>query len=253
MTSLRLLATALTFLTRLPGVARFAYAEPADLARSAHWWPTVGAALGLLAAGVYHLALWFWPSSIAALMTIASIAIITGAFHEDGLADSADGFFGGFSPERRLEIMKDSRIGTFGGLALIFHVALLTAALASMQTTLVLPALVWSHALARSSSLPLAYVLPYARDQGTNKPVAEGLSLKIVMAGMGSVLLWALALAWLFPAAQRALWLSAGLALIFWPLAGFYCGRKIQGITGDALGAINQLTFLFCLLVFSAK
>ena len=79
MNPLRLLASALTFLTRLPWVARFAYAEPEFLARSAYWWPVIGAALGVLAASIYQLAYGVWSSTVAALLALASTVLITGA------------------------------------------------------------------------------------------------------------------------------------------------------------------------------
>lgn len=253
MNPLRLLATALTFLTRLPLVARFAYGEAKYLARSAWCWPIIGAGLGWMAGGIYHLALQHWSPGIAALLAVASVIVVTGAFHEDGLADSADGFFGGYTPERRLEIMKDSRIGTFGGLALILHFGLSVSALATLRSSDVLATLIWAHALARLSSLPLAYALPYARGAGANKPVAEGLTLIVVFGGLTSIVTLAALLIWLYPQLHTKLLCSAVLAIPFWLGAGWYCKRKIGGITGDALGAINQLTLLLCFLIFSAE
>jgi adenosylcobinamide-GDP ribazoletransferase len=246
MNVLRLLATALTFLTRLPLVARFSYSDPAALARSAWLWPIIGAGFGWVAAQVFLASCLLWNPMTAAVLAITCTALLSGGFHEDGLADSADGFYGGYSVARRLEIMKDSRIGTFGALALIFASLLKVAALTQINSAHILPALVTAHVWARASSLPLAYALPYARFDGANKPVAEGLHVLSVSAGL---LIAVLAAIW----AHAPLLPMALIALVAWPLLGWYCQRKIAGITGDALGAINQLTELSVLLIFATR
>jgi adenosylcobinamide-GDP ribazoletransferase len=253
---LRLLATALTFLTRLPWVARFAYPDSASLAHSAALWPWIGGALGLFAAACYHATAHFLAPSIAAVFGIASVAIITGGFHEDGLADSADGLFGGYTVEKRLEIMKDSRIGTFGALALIFNCALLFTALSSISAAAVMPALVLGHCLGRASSLPLACTMPYARFAGNNKPIAENMGVSVSLSGLLSSALLACALWYFAPLASSAIRAAIVTSVIgaclLWPLAGWLSYRKLGGVTGDTLGAINQLTLTWCLLCFAA-
>jgi adenosylcobinamide-GDP ribazoletransferase len=251
---LRLLATALTFLTRLPWVARWAYPDSVSLARSALLWPLIGGALGLFAAACYHGVAYFLAPSIAAVFGIASIAIITGGFHEDGLADSADGLFGGYTVEKRLEIMKDSRIGTFGALALIFNFALLFSALSNISANAVITALVLGHCLGRASSLPLARTLPYARFAGNNKPIAEHISWNVCAIGLLSSALLAFALWYFAPLAsiRSAIVASVLGACLLWPLSGWLSYRKLGGVTGDTLGAINQLTLTWCLLCFAA-
>ncbi len=246
MNPLRLLATALTFLTRLPLVARFAYPDQGAIARSAWTWPWIGAALGLVAAQVFlHTSLIFNPS-IAAIAACLTTVLLTGAFHEDGLADSADGIYGGFSIERRLEIMKDSRIGSYGAIALVLVLAMKIAALSAIAQTQIVEALVIAHALARTSALPITMILPYARGDGYNKPIGSEMSWFVVAAGLLGGLFWL----WFFPAKALlivivlgALWAAA--ALLFW--------RKLRGFTGDTLGALNQLTELAVLLVFAAR
>jgi adenosylcobinamide-GDP ribazoletransferase len=243
---LRLLATALTFLTRLPLVARFAYPDQISIARSAWTWPWIGAALGLIAAQVFLYASLVFSPTIAAIAATLCTVLLTGAFHEDGLADSADGIYGGFDVERRLQIMKDSRIGSYGAIALVLVLALKIAALATIDQSKIIEALVIAYALARTSALPITKLLPYARGDGHNKPIGTEMSWAVVLTGLLGGLFWL----WWYPdkfltivIVLACLW--AGLVSLFW--------RKLRGFTGDALGALNQLTELAVLLIFAAR
>lgn len=235
---LRRMAIAATFLTRLPWVARFDQGDPEELARSVRWFPLIGALIGTAGAVVLQLALLQWPAPIAALLALAVMIALTGAFHEDGFADAADGLFGGMSPARRLEIMKDSRIGTFGGVALILLILLRWQAMVALPPAQTWAALVAAHALGRAATPVLALMLPYVREGAPNKPVAEGvrivdliialavggllsLPLLLVIGAVGSMLL-----------ALACLAVLAGLGVLF--------QRKIGGITGDCLGAATQ-------------
>jgi adenosylcobinamide-GDP ribazoletransferase len=250
---LRLWCTALTFLTRLPFVARLSYSSQEAIARSALFWPLVGVLIGGLSFLAYVFGLYYWGANVAAVFAIAASAVITGAFHEDGLADSADGFYGGYNAQRRLEIMKDSRIGTFGGLALVLVTSALIVSLQSILAPIVALALVWAHALGRMSSLCLTLTLPYVRFEGTNKPIASSMSLHVVLTAAISCLGIAGFCYLYHPDALQKLALSTLACLCFWPLAGLYARHKIGGITGDALGAINHLSVLLVLLVFAAR
>ncbi|HEY0836205.1 MAG TPA: adenosylcobinamide-GDP ribazoletransferase, partial [Azospirillum sp.] len=130
------IALATVFMTRLP--IRLRLDPEVDLhARSMGWFPLVGAGVGLLAGGVYALTVWLnLPPTAAALLALAASAWVTGALHEDGLADVADGFGGGRSRERKLEIMRDSRVGSYGVLAVVFSVGLRASALAALADPL---------------------------------------------------------------------------------------------------------------------
>lgn len=240
-------ATAATFLTRLPWIARHASGDPAELARSARWFPLVGVLVGGWAAAVYAGTALLLPPSLAALLALGATVALTGAFHEDGLADAADGLFGGYTTTRRLEIMRDSRIGTFGGIALVLSLGLRwqTLLLLGPQTAAwVLPA---AHAGARFSSLVLATWLPYVREGAPNKPIADGIGLREAAVG-GAVTATAL-LAWAIAGGPVA----AAVATIAAALIVLACGRlfvaRIGGITGDCLGAANQLVEIAILLV----
>lgn len=243
---LRRIAIAATFLTRLPWVARFDQGDPDELARSVRWFPLIGALIGTAGAGVMSVAVLHWPATIAALLALAVMIALTGAFHEDGFADAADGLFGGMTPARRLEIMKDSRIGTFGGIALILLLLLRWQALVALPLAQVWAALVAAHALGRAATPILALALPYVREGAPNKPVAEGVRVHdLVIALVVGTLLGIPLFRAIGPAdsvllACACVAVLAGLAWLF--------QRKIGGITGDCLGAATQTLELTLLL-----
>lgn len=247
---LRRLATAATFLTRLPWVAAAASGDPAELGRSARWFPLIGVVVGAIGGGVYLATAQIWSPSLAAILALASMALATGAFHEDGWADAFDGLFGGWTTERRLEIMRDSRIGTYGGLALVLLVLAKWQALASLVPWTALLVLITAHAAARWSTLALAQMLPYARDGGAMKPIATGIGATELAVGT-IVLLAAMAalghgLGWWLPAtgAVATLLLLVGAASLF--------RARLGGVTGDCLGAANQAIELAWLLLAAA-
>jgi adenosylcobinamide-GDP ribazoletransferase len=232
----RRLATALTFLTRLPWVHRFSSAEPTELARATRYFPLVGMWLGAL------LALLFWAlaqvvAPFAALVTVALAALATGAFHEDGFADALDGMGGSFDRARKLEIMKDSRLGTYGSLGLVLLILSKWQAWQALEG-LDLLSLVVSVALifglARLSSLDLIRQLPYVREGSSNKPVAETTLWSDYTIAWLSVLPLAAYLGWVGLAALLCY------ALTVFLLRGLFF-RQIGGITGDCLGMANQV------------
>lgn len=238
---LRLFATAVTFLTRLP-LARWSYAEPQRLAQAAVFFPLVGAIVAAIAALAAWLSLQLLPPALAPWCALAVAIAVTGGFHEDGLADTADGLGGGFSRERKLEIMRDSRIGSYAGLALIVVLGGKYLALAQLSTANLFLALGLGHVLARWSVLPLAALLPYAREgAAANKPVAEGI-------GWTQVLLATLLTGLLLAAAGWTALIAAAVSLFVVALAGLYFRHQLGGITGDTLGAANQAVELACYL-----
>ena len=240
------LACAAMFLTRLP-VPSGQYSDAA-LARSVIYFPLIGVLVGLAGSATYFMALLLWPQSIAATMALLVMIVSTGAFHEDGLADSADGIGGGWSIDDKLRIMKDSRIGTYGATALILTLLLKFATLSSLEPAAVPLALVSAHALSRWSILPLLRYTDYVSgDRGSGKAFENAVT--------GS----RLAIATLFVAAL-ILGLAASQALILTLVTGavsivsrWYCQRKLGGISGDTLGATNQLLELCVYLVFAAS
>lgn len=247
----RIFFTALMFLTRIPCPSWVGF-QPDWLGRSTVYFPLVGLIVGLLGAAAFWGASWLWPSSVlvAAVAAVAATARVTGAFHEDALADAFDGFGGGHERDRVLEIMKDSRVGSYGALALALAVIARVAALASLAEISpwrVTAALVAGHVLGRWSSLPLIYRYEYARESsGKSKPFAAGVTGPRLAAGtVLTVLIAGTALGLLaIPALLVAALVTA--------LAGRYFRRRIGGITGDCLGAANQIVELATYLCLAA-
>ncbi|MGQ9806554.1 MAG: adenosylcobinamide-GDP ribazoletransferase [Chlorobiales bacterium] len=230
--------SALMFLTRLP-VSRFVKYDPEHLSKSTAYFPLVGALVGSVGALTLFFASFKFSPMLAVLGSMSATILFTGAFHEDGLADSADGFGGGYTRERILEIMKDSRIGTYGAIALwLFLTAklLIVTEIFKQDVSLALSTLVAAHMLGRYSSLPLIYSLNYARTESTSsKPFAEKISLKrFLAASLYTVVLCV----WLLEK-NAVIALGAGF-LITLGARNFFM-KRIGGITGDALGAANQL------------
>lgn len=239
--------TALLFCTRLP-IPNAAPVIGADIARAGWAFPVAGAIVGLIAAGVYWLAsLAGLPSLPAAGLTVAATLAVTGCLHEDGLADVADAF-GGHTSERRLEIMRDSRVGTYGACALSMSLLLRTAALASIAAPAVAaPVLIAAHAAARAGMPLFMGLVPPARVDGLSVGVGRPLSMSIAAA----VLLGAIALfIALGPAAGSCaiVLLAAALALL-----ARLCIRQFGGQTGDVLGAAEQFGEIAILLVAAAS
>lgn len=228
------LAAAFRLLTRLP-VPRRLPVDP-DWPRATRVYPVVGLLVGLAGAAGFALATSLGlPLAIAAMLALAVTIGLSGALHEDGLADVADGFGGGGSRDRKLEIMRDSRIGTYGVLALLLSFGLRAGALTALGGPLaVAAALPVAHGLARGLLPAVMLVLPLARRDGlaaaTGKPagrhvlVALGLGFAVALLVFGpgpALLLLAVGLA-----------VAAGLSLL--------ARRQVGGYTGDVLGAVEQ-------------
>lgn len=236
---------AFTFLTRVP-LPRPAHVDGEILARSSVWFPVVGAVVGGVGALTLTAAERLWPPFVAAVLSVLATVLLTGAFHEDALADAADGLGGGWTRERALEIMSDSRIGSYGAVALVLVLSARLGCLAAMAPMDGARALVGAHVLARWSSLPLIRALPYARTQGAGKPFVGAVTGPRLFAGtLLAALLVTLALGW------RAL--PAGLAAAaVTAMAARYFKARLGGMTGDCLGATNQIVELVTYLTVLA-
>jgi adenosylcobinamide-GDP ribazoletransferase len=233
---------ALAFLTRLPVRRRPAWRD-VDLAASVPLFPVVGALIGVAGALGYALAVWLglppWP---AAALALATTIWLTGALHEDGLADVADGFGGGRTREDKLRIMRDSRVGSYGAIALVLVLLARAGALAALAAPwAVAAALVAAGAVSRAALPAAMATLPRARADG----LAAGAGRPHPLRAAAAVLVAALiALALLGPAAPAALLAGAAGALGVALLAR----RQIGGYTGDVLGAVQQLAEIGVLL-----
>lgn len=245
------LAAALRLLTRLP-VPRHLPADP-DWSRAGRAYPLVGLLIGSIGALAFALAGFLGlPAVLCALLALAATIAVSGALHEDGLADVADGFGGGGDRDRKLAIMRDSRIGTYGVLALLLSAGLRAAALAALGApalgapALVAAALPAVHALARALLPAVMLGLPLARRDGlaaaTGKPRARDVFTALGL-GIGAVwLLWGPGTALLLFAVAAAL--AAGLSWL--------ARRQVGGYTGDLLGAVEQAVETVLLLILVA-
>jgi adenosylcobinamide-GDP ribazoletransferase len=249
----RLMLVATQFFTRLP-VPAFKQFDPAWLSQSARYFPLVGALVGGLSAATLWLGAQVLPMPIAALVALAVSMIITGAFHEDGLADTFDALGGAVSRERALEIMKDSRIGTYGAIALGISLALRWQLVAALPLHLAMTALVVAHTAARSMAGSIMASLVYVRDQADAKakPVAHSLSTTSLVV---SVLIGAapcVAAVYMQPSLVQA-WTGALVAMI---VVREVCVRwfrtRLGGYTGDTLGCAEQFGEIAALLVVVA-
>lgn len=237
------LLAAFQFLTIMPPVVRRAFTAP-ELGRAVGFFPLVGLAIGALMLAVDGGLRLFFPVEVVAALVLGSWLVITRGLHFDGFLDSCDGLFGGFTPEKRLDIMRDSRVGAFGvaggGLLLLSkYAALLT--LSNRPSGIVLaPVLArWGMALA-------ILFFPYARTQGLGRDMKDNAHAPQLI--LASAL--ALAAAWLLDQ-----WLGL-LAVALTGLALFVIARfalsRIPGLTGDIYGAICELMELLVLLLFAA-
>ena len=228
------IALAIGFLSRLP--TSDAALSAGRLARAARAFPVAGLGIGALAAIVYIAASAFGVAPwIAALLTVAMLIWLTRGLHEDGLADFSDGL-GASEPGRRLEIMRDSRIGTFGVLALGLVVALRIATLAELaDPTLVAQTLIAAAALSRAAMVVLMARLPLARSEGmAHHAGTPGKEDELVAAAVGLAAIFLL-LPWI-PALVGLVVAGASLALVAW-----LTQERLGGITGDVLGAAQQV------------
>jgi adenosylcobinamide-GDP ribazoletransferase len=232
---------AVAFLTRLP-VGRVAAFSAADVAHSAGWFPLIGILLG----AVYSLAVYLLKDhlslAVVAVLLVILDALATGALHFDGLADAADGFGAGGSKEDILRIMRDHAIGSYGGLALAALVAFkVTVYAALLRQDVWVTAVILTPALGRWSMLLLTAALPYARPSAS---VAEAMGKRPLVWGT-LVILAALGAA---KSVRSCIAMAAVVAVS--GAFGFYCRRRIGGITGDTLGANLQLCESAALLTF---
>ncbi|MFG6448921.1 adenosylcobinamide-GDP ribazoletransferase [Roseateles sp. BYS180W] len=256
MHQLRLFFIALQFFTRLP-IPGWVGFKPEWLQGCAGYFPLVGALLGLISGALLLGALQLFPPSVAVGLAMVLGLWLTGGFHEDGLADSFDGLGGGHTRERVLAIMKDSRIGSYGALALIMVLGLKAAclvALAEIDPVLAAAALAWGQCASRAAPVWLMHTLPYAGDaeHAKAKPLATQISPPGLALALGWVLLaslgWALAMPDDVPLITGALLALAAMTLYLQSKLE----RRLGGYTGDTLGASQQLGELAALLALLA-
>ncbi len=248
---------ALQFFTRIPvtgSLAQWVGYTPQMLRASAGHFPGIGLLVGAVAASVYAAFAWalpdtVWTPLVAAMLSTVATILLTGAFHEDGLADVADGLGGSLERERALEIMKDSRVGVFGALALALAAltkAALLALLGSVDWQLVCAGMLAAHVVSRAWSLLLIRLLPHVGDSALSKskPLADQISGASLLVASLWLILTLVIVSWSLSAVDLAASLGASGLAFLWMWRLFR--RRLQGFTGDCLGATQQVCELAC-------
>ena len=230
---LRSMVIAAQFLTRVQLSRRVVEAH--ELPGALAYFPLIGALVGGAIAGVIIAATPLVGGDVAMVIGLIAGALLTGAFHEDGLADTCDGLGGGVTRERALEIMRDSRIGSYGAISLILLYAARFALFRTLGPWQLLLALPVASALGRASIVALTAWLPSARSEGVGADLASSISRGTVAIGVVTALIIA---AILCGTAAPALVATAALVII---AAAFYLRHRLGGTTGDALGAVSVI------------
>lgn len=249
-----LFLVAMQFLTRVP-VPSAGDFQARWLSGSLRYFPLVGGLVGLATAAVWWLSSHWFPRTIAVGLMLAASLLITGAFHEDGFADTCDGLGGGNTRASALAIMKDSRIGAFGAVGLIVLMGLKWSALVALPGAAFWLIVVASHVVSRWCSIGLVWALQYARADGAGKSreFDGGLSgARWLLSGV--IGMTAIALPAIWPGADMTTALAAAAGVGFAAAAGTAFAaaacfkQRIGGYTGDCLGAVQQVSELTFLL-----
>ena len=226
------------FLTRLPVRLR---AAP-DLSRSVPWFPVVGALIGAAVGGVAAGLMELVPPLVAAALAILFGVLLTGALHEDGLADTADAM-GGWTPERRREILKDSRHGSYGVAAMCGTIVLRIVCVASLGPAVAFASLVAAHALGRGAAVGVMGAAPPVPEEGLGADYTRALSpVRAAVGVVAALLTGALVAGW---------WVApfAGAALVAATTVSMVARRAFGGVSGDILGAVEQVAECAVLVV----
>ena len=234
--------TAITFLTRIP-CPTFQDGDETRLSRSLLYFPLAGALVGGVGAGVFFVMCRLYSQFVAAVFAIAAMVVITGAFHEDAFADVCDAF-GGMTPERRLEIMKDSRVGSFGVAGLVLMILAKVAVLSSMNPASAVLALIAAPVMSRWSSFYMISRFPRnARKNSLTGPLGSHATFgRLMISGL-------IAFSLCLPLGVIPALLLLIATILLCQAAGYFFLKWINGISGDCLGAVIQVTELVCYLV----
>jgi adenosylcobinamide-GDP ribazoletransferase len=234
--------SALKFLTIFPAPKRWGR-RTEDLGQSLSYFPLVGLVLGAILLGLNYVLSLILPSAVVNALLIIALVIMTGAHHLDGLVDSFDGTASGKSRERRLEIMADSHVGTFGIIAAVLLLLLKYASLSSVPFNATMPALLLMPTLSRWAMVNTIFIFPYAKSSGMGLAFKKGATWqRLVIATITALVASALLLNWQGVVLMAALW------LITFSI-GTYFRSRLGGLTGDVYGAINELSEVLVLIL----
>lgn len=231
-------ATALQFMTRLPGLSGAGWTAERERA-SVGYYAATGMIIGSIAAIGYWLASQLFPPLLSSLVAVAAAIAVTGALHEDGLADVCDGVGGGQTRDKAMAIMRDSRIGAYGTLGLIVVVGAKVIALSSLPAAIAILALVGGHAASRAAILGILATAHYARSEGGaaskvgEKPSSQSWSVT------GLTMAAVIAACLLFMPVSAMVYAFAGAGILTLAMRQVFM-RKLGGYTGDCLGAVQQ-------------
>ncbi len=235
---------AVQFLTRLPVPRDLPFSDDLTI-RAVKYYPLVGALVGAIGGAVLWLAALAWPMPVAVVLALAATLLATGCFHEDGLADCADGLGGGSTGERAMEIMRDSRVGTYGVVALVVCLTLKLALLVALAPGAAALLLMAGQGLGRMAAVQVIRGTPYARAQGGKFAVPRVTPDGYLVATLTALALWI------------GLWAVFGLAAMLWGLIASLLVlylfrrlfmRRLGGYTGDCLGGAVVLCELAVML-----
>mgnify|MGYP001809872051 CR=1 FL=1 len=239
------LGAAIRFFTRIPLPGAGTMLSDEEFGKSLAWAPLTGLLIGLWTAGLDFCFRFVLPPAPAAVLTLLAYAAITGGLHLDGLGDTFDGLLSGRSRERMLAIMKDSRVGSFGMLAVVFLLMLDAACLSAFPPDRRFAALCLWPVLGRLASVAGAALYPYARPEGgMGKSFVDHCGMPEFIAGLGL----AFACAWFLLGTGGLVW--TGIAALLVLLALWRLTRPLGGVTGDILGAACELTQAMALVVW---
>ena len=235
---------AFQFLTIFPTLIKRMFTSQ-EMGRAVGWFPLVGVVLGFILFGVNSSARLIFPQTVAAALTISAWIALTRFFHLDGFMDTLDGLFGGWTPERRLEIMKDSRMGAFGTIGGILVLLTQYAALSSISN--LFAALLLATTLGRWASPLVIYAFPYAREDGLGIEMKRNVGMKeTILATLITGLTAWFTFGWL----GFALMLGAAIIAI---LISLYTLRLIPGLTGDIYGTVTTTIETLVLVFFTSS
>lgn len=238
----------LMLLTRIPiKWEKISPETPPNLNRCLWCYPIIGLIVSCITAAVYYIAIWInIPQVVSAIIAIITMIFITGSFHEDGLADVADGFGGGNTIEKKLSIMRDSRIGTYGSVALITSLILKIAILAKFETQQTVIALIISGVFSRLMILYILLILKPARSDSLSSEAGKPAPSSLVIATFASMLI---AAALINPTIVIYIFMISISATI---VLSIIAHRQISGYSGDVLGATQQISELSVYIFFSS-
>jgi adenosylcobinamide-GDP ribazoletransferase len=235
------LLTAFQFLTTFPALIRRAFTAQ-ELGRAVGFFPLVGLALGGVLCGLGSGLRLIFPAPVVAIFILVAWLLLTRALHFDGFLDTCDGLFGGFTPERRLEIMRDSRVGAFG---VAGGGMLLLTKYAAILSPPGLSGLLLAPVLGRWALSMAIFAFPYARDKGMGRDMKDNVRWQqVILSTVVAVLA-----GWFF-AGWTGLLAFALSGIVLW-LGATFTLRRIPGLTGDSYGALCELTELAVLLFFT--